>query len=213
MFIPPSYRENDIETLVAFMKKYHFATIVSFDGTIPLATHLPFLVEHEHEQAKITLVSHMALANPQWRTFAEQDVLVMFQGPHAYISPQYYESRYGVPTWNYAAVHVYGKPVIYSQAEDVAQTLLQTIRTFEPAYEKHFDAIPQDYTEKLKQELVAFEIQVTKIEGAFKLSQDKPLPIRQRVADALAQSPDTVVAELGNMMQRQLPRAESGEEQ
>jgi len=106
MYIPNAFREDDQATLVAFMRAHSFATLVSVvDGT-PFATHLPLVISEESGQ--ILLVGHLAKANPHWRALTASDSLVIFQGPHAYISPSLYEKRESVPTWNYIAVHAYG---------------------------------------------------------------------------------------------------------
>src|SRR5688572_30864268 len=108
MYVPREYREEDLEKLLAFMREHSFATLVSYDGSRPVATHLPFVVRSEDDA--ITLITHMALGNQQKKTLTDDEVLVIFQGPHAYVSPTNYEDKARVPTWNYVAVHAYGKP-------------------------------------------------------------------------------------------------------
>src|SRR6218665_543935 len=107
MYIPPYYREEDKNKLTGFMLAHNFANLISSNNNVPVATHLPFVIEQRGE--KLFLVSHMAKANPQWQNFADNELLIIFQGPHAYISPQHYEKQQNVPTWNYIAVHAYGK--------------------------------------------------------------------------------------------------------
>jgi transcriptional regulator len=117
VYIPKHFREDDLLVLHTLMRDYSFAALVSTqeDG-LPVATHLPFLLETEPEPYG-TLKAHMALGNPQWRTFQpEREVLVIFQGPHTYITPSWYEVELSVPTWDYATVHAtvhaYARPHI-----------------------------------------------------------------------------------------------------
>ena len=105
MYIPPYYQEQDEEKLISFMQAHNFANIISIKDGVPIATHLPFLIEKKEN--KLFLISHMAKANPQWQTFGQNELLIIFQGPHAYISPSHYEKQQNVPTWNYVAVHAY----------------------------------------------------------------------------------------------------------
>ena len=105
MYSPGHFQINDPETLTAFMREHSFATIVTHDGAVPHATHMPVLLDPDRGPQG-TLVSHMARANPQWKHFADgREVLVIFTGPHAYVSPAWYATTPAVPTWNYTAVH------------------------------------------------------------------------------------------------------------
>jgi transcriptional regulator len=104
MYIPRAFREDDSSKLHTFMREYNFATFITLHDGVPFATHLPFLLDAERGPNG-TLLAHMARANPQWQVFkSSQEVLVIFQGPHAYISPSWYEVELSVPTWNYAVV-------------------------------------------------------------------------------------------------------------
>ena len=108
MYIPSHYNVDDQEEVLSFLHAYPFATIVNQDGKRPMATHLPFVVRPVDD--KLLLEAHFAHANPQWKLLEEgQETLVVFAEPHAYISPRHYDKTQNVPTWNYQAVHVYGK--------------------------------------------------------------------------------------------------------
>lgn len=210
MFIPKPYRVDDRQKLIGFMKDYPFATIIT-DGGKLLATHLPFLVEAKQDEIK--LISHLARANPQWKQMQEQtEVLVIFQGPHAYISAAFYPTPLGVPTWNYAAVHAYGKPVLFQGADspEVIQTLQKTIATYEPGYQTQFENMPAAFANRLRDELVAFEIRVTSLEGAFKLSQDKTIEVQQDIAQTLSGHDDSVIAQVGRLMKQNLSADKKG---
>ncbi|WP_243713818.1 FMN-binding negative transcriptional regulator [Nostoc sp. 106C] len=110
MYIPNAFREEDIEKLVAFMRANSFATLVSLQNNIPVASHVPLVVTVQNNVVKLT--GHLAKQNPQWQVFEQSESLAIFTGPHAYISPSLYEQRESVPTWNYIAVHAYGIPQI-----------------------------------------------------------------------------------------------------
>lgn len=171
------------------MQEYSFATLVSFSGSIPIATHLPFSIAQEGEG--IRLITHMAKANPQWKSFSsEQDVLVIFQGPHAYISPTHYDSKATVPTWNYIAVHAFGKPSILdiTKHDSVLRTI---VNTFEPGYTHQYNELPDDYLESHLKAIVCIEIAVSRLEGKFKLSQDKKEVEKKRIIETMSASTDS----------------------
>ena len=108
MYVPKHFEEKDRSKLIEFMREFNFAALVNYAKNKPWATHLPFIVLEE--EGKLILKAHMAKANPQWAAFNNEEVLVIFQEPHAYISPALYENKVSVPTWNYIAVHAYGVP-------------------------------------------------------------------------------------------------------
>jgi transcriptional regulator len=203
MYMPKLYREDDLATLHALMRDYSFATLVTQHEGAPFATHLPFILEAE-EGPYGTLLGHMARANPQWRDFdASQEVLVIFQGPHTYVSPSWYEVELSVPTWNYAAVHAYGTPHLITDY-DACYTLLDTlVRTHETQFARPWlFQLPEDYVRKMMQGIVAFVIRITRLEGKFKLSQNRSLTDQQNVAATLQQSADPVSQDVGTLMQQ-----------
>jgi transcriptional regulator len=200
LYIPKEYREEDTDKLVAFMQSHSFATLVSFDGEKPIATHLPFVIKQDGED--ISLITHMARGNKQWRSFGDGDVLVIFAGPNAYVSPTNYEDRARVPTWNYIAVHAYGRPRITEFAEH-DEVLRSMIDKFEPSYLKQYEDLPAHYKLPNMKGIVCVEIAVTKLEGQFKLSQDKSHEDQQRVARSL-DGKDGSARELAAEMKRGL---------
>ncbi|MGG0670332.1 FMN-binding negative transcriptional regulator [Lederbergia citrisecunda] len=203
IYIPEYYKEMDLTRLVAFMKEFDFATIISSVDQKPIATHLPFLIEQKGDKVEIT--SHMARANEQWKSFNEtEEVLIIFQGPHSYISPKFYDSNKSVPTWNYASVHVYGTPYIETDDRSTFDLLKKTIVNYEPSFERAYNQIPMEHKRKLAKELVGFGIHVTKIEGAFKLNQDKSIQEQERIAKALLRSEDNAISEIGKLMRENL---------
>jgi transcriptional regulator len=118
MYIPKHYTEDDQNKLVEFIQANSFGALISANEKIR-GTHLPFTISKINE--RIILTSHMARANPQWKEFdSSKELLVIFQGPHAYISPSFYEKEQNVPTWNYVAVHAYGNPrILISEEENI----------------------------------------------------------------------------------------------
>ncbi len=198
MYIPKAFREDDINTLHTFMREYSFATLITLHEDVPFATHLPFILNARRGPYGI-LLAHMARANPQWHDFvSEQEALVIFQGPHAYISPSWYEVELSVPTWNYAVVHAYGLPRLIEDEEELYKLLKTLIETHEAYIEKPWPfQLPDDYLQKMMRGIVGFEIEITRLEGKFKLSQNRTEAERENVIAALQVSADTLaVAEL-----------------
>ncbi len=203
MYIPAHFREDDLATLQALMREYSFATLVSTgDKGAPIATPLPFLLESEPAPYG-TLKAHMALGNPQWRTFRQdREVLVLFQGPHAYISPSWYEESLSVPTWNYATVHAYGIPRIMEDPATLYAFLKTLIQTHEVQFAEPwpFEELPSDYVEKMMKGVVGFSIEITRLEGKFKMSQNRTPRERARVAKELCKSQDPSHAVVGELV-------------
>jgi transcriptional regulator len=198
MYIPTSFREDDIGTLHKLMRENSFATLVTQHEGVPFATHLPFLLDTERNPNG-TLLAHMARANPQWHDFENtQEVLVIFQGPHAYVSPSWYEVELSVPTWNYAVVHAYGIPRLIEEDDKLFDLLKSLIETHESRFEKPWPfQLQDDYLHKMMRGIVGFEIEITRLEGKFKLSQNRTAHERENVIAALQESSHTLpVAEL-----------------
>lgn len=172
MYIPKFFVEEDEEKILAFMSEYNFATLVTAENDFPTATHLPFIIEKRGE--KIILLAHLAKANLHWKQF-DKEILVIFQEPHAYVSPLLYGEKNNVPTWNYVAVHAYGKAKLFETAEDNLAFLAKMVEAFDPNYfQTDWQEISQDYKIKLAAGVVAFEIEVTDLQGKKKLNQNKP---------------------------------------
>jgi transcriptional regulator len=130
----------------------------------------------------------MALGNPQWRTLQpEREVLVLFQGSHAYISPSWYEEELSVPTWNYAAVHAYGRPRLITDHSALYLHLKTLIATHEAQFANpwQFEHLPIEYIESLMQGVVGFEMDITRLEGKFKMSQNRSEAERTRICAEL----------------------------
>ena len=193
MYIPKAFREDDLNTLHKLIREYSFATLITQHEGVPFATHLPFILDAQRGQNG-SLLAHMARANPQWHDFAsEQEVLVIFQGPHAYISPSWYEVELSVPTWNYAVVHAYGIPRLLEDNEELYKLLKILIETHEAQFENPWPfQLPDDYLQKMMRGIVGFEIEITRLEGKFKLSQNRTESERENVIAALQAYSDTL---------------------
>ncbi len=174
MYIPNHNKEVNPERILAFIKAYPFATIITDDSGTPIATHLPFTVEKNGDQLMLT--AHMAKANPHWKLFSsEKQSLVIFSEPHAYVSTTNYEKDENVPTWNYVAVHVYGNPKILESVEQKTKVLEELINQSEPAYMVQFKTLDEKYKNGLLNGIVAFQFKAEKIEAKFKLSQNRTI--------------------------------------
>src|SRR5687768_1230781 len=126
MYIPHYYKEEDRPKLIAFMRENSFGVLVSHGDKGLHGTHLPFVIEERG--GDLVLVTHLAKANPQWEEFSKgTGLMAIFTGPHGYVSPSNYEKKESVPTWNYVAVHAYGKATIISDQGSVIQILEKMI--------------------------------------------------------------------------------------
>jgi transcriptional regulator len=201
MYIPTAFRKDDIKTLHTFMQENSFATLVTCQDSIPFATHLPLLLDTERGPYG-TLRGHVARGNSQWRFFDDvREVLVMFQGPHTYITPSWYEVELSVPTWNYAVVHAYGIPRVIED-KIVLYTLLQElVQKHEALFEKPWQfQLPDDYVQKMMQGIVGFEVEITRLEGKYKLSQNRSANDQRRVVAALEAQADEMSVGVARLM-------------
>lgn len=182
------------------MKRYSFATIITSTNNVPEATHLPFLVKQDGD--KISLLSHFAKANPQSAQIVENISLVIFTEPHAYISPKNYEKEENVPTWNYIAVHAYGKASILEEEEKKAELLQHTIEYHDASYLDQWRKLSEHYRSKMMKGIVAFEIEVADLQAKSKLSQNRSEIERENVINSLSKSTDTNEREIAEYMKK-----------
>jgi transcriptional regulator len=202
MYLPNSFRADDRDQLHGLMREYNFATLITQHEGAPFATHLPFMLDVERGPHG-TLLAHMARANPQWRDFsAGGEALVIFQGPHAYISPSWYESHPSVPTWNYAVVHAYGIARPIEDHDTLYRMLEALVDTHEASFAQPWRMeLPGDYMDKMMRAVVGFEIEITRLEGKLKLSQNRSEHDQRRVVEMLASSADPLSVEVAAMME------------
>jgi transcriptional regulator len=207
MYIPNAFRASDQALLHQLMQQHNFATLVTQHEGAPFATHLPFMLDAQRGPHG-TLLAHMARANPQWHDFASgQPALVIFQGPHAYITPSWYAPiASNVPTWNYAVAHAYGVPRIIEQNDALRAMLGRLVDTHEAGFAQPWRMeLPDDYLDHMMRAIVGFEIEITRLEGKFKLSQNRPAADQRHVADALAASGDPLGVDVAGLMQEVCP--------
>lgn len=198
MYTPTFNQFASQQEIVDFMQRYSFATLVSVQDGAPVATPLPFVVKYAGD--KITLLSHIAKANPQSANLINQKVLVMFMEPHVYISPKNYEKRESVPTWNYIAVQAYGQCVALDSIEGKFSVLEETIKTYELDYLTQWNEISHDYKLKMLNGIIAFEIVVDDLKARKKLSQEKPEKAKESIINQLSHSNDKLANDVAAYM-------------
>jgi transcriptional regulator len=174
MYSPKEFIEEDIGVLQDVMRAHGWAILVGSGAGSPEATHLPFMLD-ETRGENGTLVSHMAKANPHWQNFEKDgEVLVIFWGPHAYISPGWYEKQPAVPTWNYVTVHAYGTPRLIEGEEAMIAAQSNLVAAYEGAEGWKLKDQPEKFIKGMLAGIVTFEIPISRLEGKFKMSQNRP---------------------------------------
>ena len=170
MHIPAPFREKNTDYLFNIMQENPFATLVTADPEgCPVATSLPFLIKKTDEN--ISLQAHFAKSNPQWKQLTQsKPVLVIFNGPHCYISPSWYKKP-GVPTWDYVTVHAYGKATLFDN-QQTAELVEALSDKYEQQQENPWQA-KDNYSAKLLNAIVGFEINVQELQGKVKIGQNK----------------------------------------
>ena len=199
----PAYNqlENQAE-VVAFMRANNFALLVTGTGGSLHGSHLPVLV-HERD-GRIALDMHMARNNAQWKEFFDDEVMVVFFGPHAYVSPRWYEEKERVPTWNYAAVHAYGTPKVVAEPKLKYESQRRLIEAMDPKWLPQFDALRQEYVDRMLDGIVNFQIAVTRLETRWKLSQNRSRREQELIAAQLEKSGDTMERALAALTRKHL---------
>ena len=201
MYISKLYREEDRAKILEFLHQNEFATLVTYDGEKPVASHL--LMEVVEDGEKLFINGHMSKANPLWKTFEKNpEVLVIFQGPHTYISPTWY-NHINVPTWNYQSVHIYGSPRIVTDHQEAYEILSRLIARNEgnPAY--RMETLLQEFVEKEMKGIVAFQVEVMRIEANYKLSQNRDDESYWSVVSHLDERKDEMSHGVAEAMRRQ----------
>jgi transcriptional regulator len=201
MYIPAAFEERDPAKLFDFIERNSFGMLVSHAGGEPFATHLPFLLDRA-ALPHGCLIGHLARANPQWRDADGQSVLAVFSGPHAYISPSWYEADNVVPTWNYVAVHVFGALHVIDDTRKMADILRDFVSRYEAPLPQPWTFDPTSaYSKKMMNAVVGFRVEITRIEGKWKLNQNRPAEQRRKVKTALRNFPDENSQAIANLME------------
>ncbi|UZJ77734.1 FMN-binding negative transcriptional regulator [Fictibacillus sp. KU28468] len=210
MYIPKPFEINDEEMMFDVIEQYSFATVISQHEGVPFATHLPLVLDRE----KRMLYGHFARPNHQWKDIEQQKVLVIFQGPHCYVSPSWYETREAVPTWNYVTVHVYGEIQFIQDEQEMAETLFSMVKQYEDP-ESSYDVNDLDphYISGMQKGIVGFKLAVTSMEGKAKLSQNHPLKRQQMVMENLNKQPGENERRIAELMNENLKQASTNRQE
>jgi transcriptional regulator len=205
MYLPAAFAETDRAKLHDFIEQNSFGLLVSQVEGLPFATHLPFLLDRTTGPHG-TLIGHLARANPQWREVGGQSALAIFSGPHVYVSPTWYEAEQVVPTWNYTAVHAYGRVEVVEDRDAVLEIVQKFVAVYEAAMPKpwSFDGIGT-FADRMVAQIVGFRIEIERIEGKWKLNQNHPVERRQKVVRVLQQREDENSQAIAALMQAMLP--------
>jgi len=193
MYIPSHFQENSWPEIRKVIDDHSFATVISCNAGVPVATHVPVRLV-ELASGKFVVQGHLARANPQWRVLEnEAKTLVIFSGPHSYISPRWYK-HVNVPTWNYIAVHVYGKPRLVADADELRELLKGLVNRYEGHVEAErrytIEGLPPNYLEAQMRGIVGFEVSVDEVQASFKLSQNRTQEDHDNVIIELRKSDD-----------------------
>jgi len=201
MYNPKAFQIEDPAVATEFMRRHNFAVIVTSVDGCPQASHLPFIVDTSGAGLP-TLFAHLARANPQWQTFdGAREALVIFQGPHAYVSPSLYEVHPAVPTWNYQAVHAYGIPRVIQATDETRAHVLALVHQHEATQPHPWQpGLPEDFIAGRLHEVVAFRMDITRVEAKFKLSQNRPAADRENVTATFESSNHPSLRDLGRAM-------------
>ena len=204
VYIPRHFAVTDVAKLASVMRENSFATLVTCADGAPFASHLPLLFTADGENGAV-LEGHMARANPQWQQLAAGgEALAIFAGPHGYISPGWYSQHPSVPTWNYVAVHVYGVATVHEDAAWLASLVRRLTAVYEAGQISPWSPeLPPDYERNMLGAIVGFSLAVTRIEGKFKLSQNRSDADRAGVNLALSSSPHADDRKLAQFMAAQ----------
>lgn len=204
MYTPKRYREDNFSVLVDFIQKNSFATLVSIDDGKPIAAHIPLLAYPDAEE-NLWLEGHVARGNPSWRSFADNaQILAIFMGPHTYISSSWYQQP-NVPTWNYMAVHIYGKPEII-EGEALYDSLRKLVDKYEQGSENplNIHTLPSALIEKMMPGIVGFKMKAETMQASFKLSQNRNPEDYHNIIEALRNRTDAASHEVANAMERKM---------
>src|SRR5262245_29746846 len=200
MYVPAYFTETDLGKLHEAIERSSFATLVSAGTGGQAASHLPLLLERTSGSSG-TLLGHMARANRQWDVAAGQEVLAIFSGPHGYVSPQWYEASGVVPTWNYVAVHAYGRLELIENEAEVESLLTRMVEVYEAAQPQPWRLHePAAFVSRMIRQIVAFRLPIARLEGKWKLNQNRPAEQRERVIAALSRQADENSREIARLM-------------
>ncbi len=203
MYIPKHFEIGDEEFIYEFIEKYGFATLFSTHKGEPFATHLPLMLNKSEK----FLYGHFARANEQWRDAETQQVLAVFQGPHCYISPTWYETTKSVPTWNYVSIHIYGEMEIVDDRQETFDSLNDLVTKYEsPESTYNLNDSEPGFIEGMTKGIVAFRIKITKIEAKAKLSQNHSVERQELVIKNLENTSEQDNRQIASLMKKNVQK-------
>lgn len=205
LYVPPHFRVDDVDELHRFIEHNAFATLVSSGASGLHVSHIPLLPERGPD-GKLRLLGHVARGNAQWEALeGASQVLAIFHGPHAYVSPGWYETHPSVPTWNYAVVHAHARARLMDEAQ-LHDLLMRLSAAYELSRPKpwRMAELPVDYVATMLKAIVGFELEVERLEGKFKLSQNRPVEVPRVIAALANEEPATAA-----LMQAHAPKAKA----
>jgi transcriptional regulator len=203
VYSPPYNRLEDRAAQIAFMRANDFVLLVTGTGGALHASHLPVVVDDSG--GRVTLHLHMARNNPQWKEFfPDEEAMVVFSGPHAYVSPRWYEEAERVPTWNYAALHAYGTVRMIEERAAKHASQRRLVAELDPQWLPRFDALRPEYVAQMLDGIVTFDIAVARIETRWKLSQNRSRREQELIAAELEKSADSGARALAALTRRHL---------
>ena len=207
VYLPPAFTETHTERLLEHIERHDFGLLVSHGKAGLIASQIPFLLENR--EGRLYLQGHLAGANPQLADLdGASEALAIFEGPHAYISPSWYQSGPAVPTWNYATVHAYGAARTIADPEwlrDFVRRLTERHEGREPAPRWRMEDLPAAYVASMLNGIVGVEIAVSRLDGKFKLSQNRPAADRPRIIAALERREDAESLGVAHLMREREP--------
>lgn len=203
LYIPKHFKIDDEELIYDLIDQYSFATLFSQHNGEPCATHLPLLLN----KSENALYGHFARPNEQWKDAEDQQLLVIFQGPHCYISPSWYETTKAVPTWNYVSVHVYGNLEIIEDRDVIVDSLHDMVNKYEsPDSRYHLNDVEPGFLEGMSKGIAAFKIKITKMEAKAKLSQNHPIERQELIIKQLENTTKQNNRDIAYLMKQNLQK-------
>jgi transcriptional regulator len=206
VYLPSTFTEARPPVLVAHIERHDFGLLVSRGAAGLTASHIPFLVEYHGEE--LHLLGHLARPNPQVEDLGQDEqVLAIFSGPHAYISPSWYAAGPAVPTWNYVDVHAYGTVRLVREADWLRSLLLRLSDRHEAGSSNpwRMRELPEPYLQGMLKGIVGLDIAVTRLEGKYKLSQNRPVVDRPRIIAELERREDADSRAVARLMREREP--------
>jgi transcriptional regulator len=199
MYIPEYFKYKNLSDVRDFITAYGFAILISQVDGKPWATHIPLMLD-KNDNGKDILTGHISKANKQWKEFDNKEVMAIFTGPHTYISSSWYDHE-NVPTWNYIAVHVYGK-ILTIEGDLLKKQLIKLVDKYESGSDNpvSVNKMSEGFVEKMMSGIVGFEIEITEIQAAIKLSQNRDVKNYESIINKLEQKEDMNSLEIARLM-------------